>query len=114
MRVAGEETLTGHLEDVMEEMEEAEAEEKRRAERLKKEQDEQKRREEQKKVGRVSSRVQANALHEAEKARLEVSAGCARTAPVHSPTTPVCTHSCALAGYRSARARGEGARDDSR
>ena len=28
MRVAGEETLTGHLEDVMAEMEEAEAEEK--------------------------------------------------------------------------------------
>lgn len=64
--------MTGHLEDVMEEMAEADAEEKRREERLRKEQEEQKRREEQKKVGRVSSRVQANALIEAEKARLEV------------------------------------------
>ncbi len=65
--------MTGHLEDVMEEMEEAEAEEQRRVERVTKESEEQKRREEQKKVGRVSSRVQANALIEAEKARLEVS-----------------------------------------
>ena len=65
--------MKGHLEDVMEEMEEAEAEEKRRVERVEKENEEQKRREEQKKVGRVSSRVQANALIEAEKARLEVS-----------------------------------------
>ena len=77
--LAGEETMTGHLEDVMEEMEEAEAEEKRRVERVEKENEEQKRREEQKKVGRVSSRVQANALVEAEKARLEVSLG--RTQP---------------------------------
>ena len=88
----------------MEEMEEAEAEEKRRADRLKKEQEEQKRREEQKKIGRVSSRVQANALHEAEKARLEVSAGCAHLRPLHGHTTPAYTHSCAILGNRSARA----------